>query len=308
MEDIVDSKEIGVVGLGKMGMNIALHMLSKGYTVRVWNRSDGPAKEIAAHGAIPAASIRELAASLKPPRTIWFMLTAGAATIESVREAVKYLGAGDTVIDGSNSHYKESVMIEKELSARSIMYLDAGCSGGPSGALNGMSIMVGGDRGAFDAHEALFRDLSVPNGYLYTGSSGSGHFTKMVHNAIEYGMMESIGEGLELVEDGPYRDIDIAALCRLWNNGSVIRGYLIELTARALEKDPKLSEVAPYVDDNGEGRWAVQAAVEHGVPFHTISSSLYERFSSRSEKKYSKRVLAALRHEFGGHEIRKEKE
>ncbi len=300
------SKEIGIAGLGKMGANIALQMLSKGYVVTVQNRSRGPADELATKGARSAASIEELIASLKHPRTVWFMLTAGKPTIDAVREAAAYLQSGDTVIDGSNSHYNESVMLSRELAAKGIAYLDAGCSGGPSGALSGMSIMVGGDRKAFEAHEGLFRDLSVTDGYLYTGRSGSGHFTKMVHNAIEYGMMESIGEGLELMEDGPYSDVDLAKVCRLWNNGSVIRGYLIELAARALEKDPKLSSVAPYVEDNGEGRWAVQAAVEHGVPFGAISSSLYERFGSRSTKRYGKRVLAALRHEFGGHEVKRE--
>ena len=302
----MSSKEVGIVGLGKMGKNIAIQMLSKGYPVVAYNRSREPVNEIAARGARAAGSVRELVESLMKPRTVWFMLTAGEVTLEAIREAAKYMGAGDTVIDGGNTNYKESVSLGQELNEKGINYLDAGCSGGPSGALNGMCIMVGGRKEAFEAHKGLFKDLSVPNGYMYTGKTGSGHFTKMVHNAIEYGMMESIGEGLELVEDGPYKDIDIAGLCSLWNNGSVIRGYLVELAARALEKDPKLSDVAPYVDDNGEGRWAVQAAIEYGTPFNAISSSLYERFSSRSEKKYGKRVLAALRHEFGGHEVKKE--
>ena len=302
----MSSKEVGIVGLGKMGKNIAIQMLSKGYPVVAYNRSREPVNEIAARGARAAGSVRELVESLMKPRTVWFMLTAGEVTLEAIREAAKYMGAGDTVIDGGNTNYKESVSLGQELNEKGINYLDAGCSGGPSGALNGMCIMVGGRKEAFEAHKGLFKDLSVPNGYMYTGKTGSGHFTKMVHNAIEYGMMESIGEGLELVEDGPYKDIDIAGLCSLWNNGSVIRGYLVELAARALEKDPKLSDVAPYVDDNGEGRWAVQAAIEYGTPFNAISSSLYERFNSRSEKKYGKRVLAALRHEFGGHEVKKE--
>jgi 6-phosphogluconate dehydrogenase len=302
----MSSKEVGIVGLGKMGKNIAIQMLSRGYLVVAYNRSREPVNEIAAKGARAAGSVRELVESLMKPRTVWFMLTAGEVTLEAIREAAKYMGAGDTVIDGGNTNYKESVSLGQELNEKGINYLDAGCSGGPSGALNGMCIMVGGRKEAFEAHKGLFKDLSVPNGYMYTGKTGSGHFTKMVHNAIEYGMMESIGEGLELVEDGPYKDIDIAGLCSLWNNGSVIRGYLVELAARALEKDPKLSDVAPYVDDNGEGRWAVQAAIEYGTPFNAISSSLYERFSSRSEKKYGKRVLAALRHEFGGHEVKKE--
>lgn len=302
----MNGNEIGIVGLGKMGKNIALNMMSKGYSVVAYNRSPDPLKEVVAKGARGAPSLKELVTSLKAPRTVWFMLTSGAVTIDIIREAAQYCDKGDTVIDGSNSLYKESLQLYDELSKKGIIYLDAGCSGGPSGALNGMSIMVGGDKAAFEANRKLFSDLSVPNGFLYTGRAGSGHFTKMVHNAIEYGMMESIAEGLELVKDGPYKDVDIAGLCRLWNNGSVIRSYLVELAARALEKDAELSSVAPYVEDNGEGRWAVQAAVEYGIPFSAISDSLYERFSSRSEKKYSKRVLAALRHEFGGHDIKKE--
>ena len=302
----MSSKEVGIVGLGKMGKNIALQMLSKGYLVVAYNRSVGPVNEVAAKGARVTGSIKELVEALMKPRTVWFMLTSGEVTSEAIREASKYMENGDTIIDGGNTNYKESISLGHELNKKGINYLDAGCSGGPSGALNGMCIMIGGRKEAFETHKDLFMDLSVPNGYIYAGESGSGHFTKMVHNAIEYGMMESIGEGLELVKEGPYKDVDIAGLCRLWNNGSVIQGYLIELAARALEKDPKLSDIAPYVDDNGEGRWAVQAAVEYGIPFNAISNSLYERFSSRSEKKYGKRVLAALRHEFGGHDVKKE--
>lgn len=302
----MSSKEVGIVGLGKMGKNIALRMLSKGYLVVAYNRSAGPVNEVAAKGARVTGSIKELVEALMKPRTVWFMLTSGEVTSEAIREASKYMENGDTIIDGGNTNYKESISLGHELNKKGINYLDAGCSGGPSGALNGMCIMIGGRKEAFETHKDLFMDLSVPNGYIYAGESGSGHFTKMVHNAIEYGMMESIGEGLELVKEGPYKDVDIAGLCRLWNNGSVIQGYLIELAARALEKDPKLSDIAPYVDDNGEGRWAVQAAVEYGIPFNAISNSLYERFSSRSEKKYGKRVLAALRHEFGGHDVKKE--
>ena len=182
--------------------------------------------------------------------------------------------------------------------------LDAGCSGGPSGARNGMSIMVGGDEQAYKALEGVLKDLSVQNGVLYTGPAGSGHFVKMVHNAIEYGMMESIAEGMDLVANGPYKDLELADICRLWNHGSVIRGYLIELTARAIEKDGKLKSIEPYVEDTGEGRWSVDAAVEHAIPFAAISASLFERFRSRSDENYSHRLLAALRHEFGGHAIK----
>lgn len=298
-------KNIGIVGLGKMGKNICLQMLQKGYSVTAYNRSPEPLKEVAGKGAKPAKSLQEIVDKLQKPRTIWVMLTSGEVNSKIIEELSKLCDKGDTIIDGSNSFYKESVKLHDNLQKKGINYLDAGCSGGPSGALNGMCIMVGGEKEVFGNYQKLFRDLSVKNGSMYTGKSGSGHFTKMVHNAIEYGMMQAIAEGIELIEMGPYSGTDIAKLSILWNNGSVIRGYLIELTARAIMKDPKLKDVSPYVEDNGEGRWAVKEAIDYNVPFTTIAASLYARIESRSEKKFQKRVLAALRHEFGGHEIKK---
>ncbi len=299
-------KDIGIVGLGKMGKNICLQMLQKGYSVTAYNRSAEPLKEVASKGAKQAKSLQDIVERLDKPRTIWVMLTSGDVNTKMIEEISGYCDKGDTIIDGSNSFYKGSVELHDKLRKKGINYLDAGCSGGPGGALSGMSIMVGGDKEAFAAHQKLFEDLSVKNGSLYTGRPGSGHFTKMVHNAIEYGMMQAIGEGMELVAAGPYKDTDLAKLCDLWNNGSVIRGYLIELAARAIKKDPELKNVAPYVEDNGEGRWAVKEAIDYNVPFTTITASLYERIESRSERKFQKRVLAALRHEFGGHEIKKD--
>ena len=302
----MDAKNVGIVGLGKMGKNIALQMLGKGYGVIAYNRSPGPLEEVGANGAKKAGSLRELVNGMKQGnRIIWVMLTAGGPTIEIIREIAGYCGNGDIIIDGSNSYYKESVVLHEELKRNGIAYLDAGCSGGPSGALNGMCIMVGGDKEAFDSVEPLFRDLSVKNGYMYTGRPGSGHFTKMVHNAIEYGMMQSIGEGFDLLENGPFSgDLDISGLAGLWKNGSVIRGYLMELAEKALEGDRHLDDVAPYVEDTGEGRWSVKEAIDYGIPFNAISGSLYERFNSRSQKRFADRVIAALRHEFGGHRIK----
>ena len=180
------------------------------------------------------------------------------------------------------------------------MMLDAGCSGGPYGALNGMCTMVGGDKEAWQITKDIFKELSVENGYLYTGGAGSGHFVKMVHNAVEYGMMQAIGEGMELLKEGPYKNLELAPICDLWQNGSVVRSYLVELAGRAFKKDNELSLIAPYVEDTGEGRWAIQAAIEHNIPFNVITSSLYERFASRSTNHFSAKVLAALRHEFRG--------
>ena len=298
-------KTLGIVGLGKMGKNIALNLIGKGYTVLAYNRSKPPVDEVVKRGAVAVDSLSDFKSKLQQPRMVWVMLPAGEVTKEYVSKLVGILDKDDIIIDGSNSFYKDSRELHDLAAEKGIKYLDAGCSGGPSGALNGMSIMVGGERNTFEYTESLFKDLSVPEGYAYIGPAGSGHFVKMVHNAIEYGMMESIAEGLELVKEGPYKDIDMRGLCHVWNNGSVIRGYLIELAERALKKDSKLSSIAPFVADTGEGRWAIQSAIEYGVPFTAITHSLYERFSSRSEYRFGRRLLAALRQEFGGHEVKK---
>ena len=297
--------EIGLIGLGKMGKGLALNMMRNGYKIIVQNRSSGPADEIAAKGAGKAGSVSELVGMLKPRRIVWLMLTAGEPTENAIKELSELLSRGDIVIDGSNSQFTDSVRMHGLLKEKGISMIDAGCSGGPSGALNGLCIMAGGDAEAVKHVEQLLKDLSIENGYLYTGKIGSGHFVKMVHNAIEYGMMQSIAEGLELIEEGPYKGADLAAICDLWNNGSVIRGYLIELAARSFRKDQHLSGIEPYVDDMGEGRWSVQTAVDYAVPFTTISNSLFERFRSRSKRRFGNRVLAALRHEFGGHDVKK---
>jgi 6-phosphogluconate dehydrogenase len=302
------NKEIGLIGLGKMGKNLALNMMRNGYRIVVQNRSREPVDEVVAKGAARAESVAELVGKLKPKRIVWVMLTAGEPTESTIKELSERLDRGDIVIDGSNSHFRDSVRMYDLLKTKGISLVDAGCSGGPSGALNGLCTMVGGDTDAVREVEQLFRDLSIKSGYLYTGKPGSGHFVKMVHNAVEYGMMQSLAEGLELIEEGPYKDSDLKAICELWNNGSVIRGYLVELAGRAFGKDRHLSEIAPYVDDMGEGRWSVQTAVDYAVPFTTISSSLFERFRSRSDRRFGNRVLAALRHEFGGHDVKKAEE
>ncbi len=297
------SSRIGIVGLGKMGKNIALRLLEKGYGVVVYNRSSAPVEEIRSKGAEAAGSIRELASMLGEGRLIWLMLPWGEATDNAIAELLGVLSKGDIVVDGSNGKYTDDIAHAKLFAEKGIRLIDAGCSGGPSGALNGMSIMAGGDREAFESIEKVFKDLSVENGYKYIGSSGSGHYVKMVHNAIEYGMMQAIAEGMELLENGPYNNLDKAGICRLWNNGSVIRGYLMELAERALLKSPELEEIRPYVEDTGEGRWAAEAAIKLGVPLTSLTHALYERFSSRDEYGFGRRMLSALRHEFGGHEV-----
>ncbi|MCL5089574.1 MAG: decarboxylating 6-phosphogluconate dehydrogenase [Candidatus Marsarchaeota archaeon] len=297
---------IGLYGLGKMGGNIALNMIRNEYPVILYNRSKDIYKNFK-NNAYCANSIEDFVKKLRVQNkevVIWLMLTSGEPTNSAIDLLLKLLRKGDIVIDGSNSMYLNSVANSEKLGKKGIMYLDAGCSGGPSGALNGMSIMVGGNKDAFKRLENLFKDLSVEGGYKYVGEAGSGHFVKMVHNAIEYGMMQSIGEGLELLSEGPYKNLDLEGICDLWNHGSVIRGYLIELAKRALEKDAKLSKIEPFVEDSGEGRWSVETAVNYAIPLPAITHSLYERFSSRSKNRFSNKVLAALRHEFGGHEVK----
>lgn len=300
-------KEIGLIGLGKMGKGLAQNLMRNGYRVIANNRSPGPLEEVVAKGATKASSVDELVGKLKPRRIVWVMLTAGEPTINMINQLSEKLNKDDIVIDGSNSNYKDSMRMYETLKGKGIKLVDAGCSGGPSGALNGLSTMYGGDTGVCKELEQLFKDISVENGSLYTGPAGSGHFVKMVHNAIEYGMMQSIAEGLELMEVGPYKDLNLSSICDLWDNGSVIRGYLIELASRALKKDKHLSNIQPYVNDTGEGIWSIEAAIEHDVPFAVIAESLFERFRSRSDVRFGNRMLAALRHEFGGHDIKEAK-
>ncbi len=299
--------KIGIYGLGKMGKNIALNMLENGYAVVAYNRSPEPRAEVAKKGALAVSSLKELVDNLKAPRIVWLMLPSGDATTEAVKELSLMLKNGDIVIDGSNSRYKDTLERHNMLKAKGINMLDAGCSGGPSGARSGMCTMIGGEQEVYEELKDLFKKLSVKNGSLYTGTSGSGHFVKMVHNAIEYGFMQSLAEGAELLDRGPYKDLDLKEIFSLWNNGSVIKSYLVELSARAMEHYPSLEGVEPYVKDSGEGRWSVDTAVEYAIPLHVISSSLFERFNSRSKKRISNRLLAALRLEFGGHAIKTRK-
>ena len=292
-----------------MGGNIARRLLGKGYKIVVYNRSREPIEEIMKEGADGTASVEDLVSRLGngPGRIVWLMLPAGVVTDDAIEQLAKHMGKGDIIIDGSNSYFKDDLRHKEILDRKGIGLLDAGSSGGPYGALNGMSIMVGGDKDTFERVEYLFRDLSDKGGYSYVGGTGSGHFTKMVHNAIEYGMMESIAEGLELIKRSPYKDVDLAALLKTWNNGSVISSRLIELSERAVRNNSDMSGILPHVEDTGEGKWSSMLALEYGVPFGSISNALFNRFSSRDDTQYGRRFLAALRREFGGHKvIRKE--
>ena len=290
----------GVIGLGKMGFNMALHLLECAHELVVFDLSAEAVVSIAAHGARSARSLPELAGMLETPRLLWLMVPAGAPVDSTIEQLLPLLDKGDIIVDGGNSHYKDSERRAALLEKQGIHFLDAGTSGGLEGARHGACIMVGGDKSAYDVIEPLLSDLCVEKGYGYMGRSGSGHFAKMVHNGIEYGMMQAMGEGFNLLDASGY-DFDLEAVSRVWANGSVIRGWLMDLMVQALQKDPKLDYLTGAIADSGEGRWTVEAALDHEVSIPVIAASLFTRYRSRSEGNISDRAVAALRHEFGGH-------
>jgi len=299
--------EVAMVGLGRMGGNMARRLLCGGHRVVVWNRTYAKAEELGAEGAEPVKDLAAVVKELKAPRAIWIMLPYGEATQAAIDELTPLLDQGDILIDGGNSPFQHDIERGAQLKAKGIRYLDAGTSGGVWGLEVGYCLMVGGDRSAFDQIEPLLKTLAPPgHGYEYCGGHGSGHFVKMVHNGIEYGMMQAYAEGFELLNATEW-DLDLASIADLWNQGSVVRSWLLELAADAFKKDPGLEQITGYVEDTGEGRWTVEQAIAHSVPMPAISAALFTRFRSRQEDTFSGKVLAALRNEFGGHAV-KEKE
>jgi 6-phosphogluconate dehydrogenase len=294
---------IAMVGLGKMGLNMTRRLLRGGHEVVAADRSANAVREAAREGALPAASVADAVAILSPPRVVWLMVPAGPPVDENVELLAGTLTAGDVVVDGGNSLYKEAPRRAKRLAERGIRFLDAGTSGGIWGLAEGYCLMVGGDEDAFRVANPILATLAPPGGYAYMGPHGAGHFVKMVHNGIEYGMMQSYAEGFELLSSAPF-PLDLRAIASLWNQGSVVRSWLLELAERALEKDPGLSGLSPYVEDSGEGRWTVEQSIEAGVPLPSIALSLYMRFFSRQDNSFAMRMLAALRNEFGGHAVK----
>ncbi|MFP3983866.1 MAG: phosphogluconate dehydrogenase (NAD(+)-dependent, decarboxylating) [Desulfurivibrionaceae bacterium] len=296
--------KIGMVGLGRMGMNMARRLLQGGCEVVVFNRTFGRAESLAREGAEPARSLEELLEKLPSPGIVWLMLPAGEVVDEYLGHLKSLMPEGGIVIDGANSNFRDDKKRVDLLAESGIHYLDVGVSGGVWGLEEGYCLMVGGEKKVFLETEPILKVLAPPEGYLYCGPTGAGHFVKMVHNGIEYGMMGAYAEGFSLLESSEYRDhLDFARVSRLWNRGSVIRSWLLELLEDAFSEDPGLTELFGYVDDSGEGRWTVQEAVEKGVPVPVISSSLFQRFSSRGQADFANRVLAALRREFGGHPV-----
>ncbi|MCK4910103.1 MAG: decarboxylating 6-phosphogluconate dehydrogenase [Thermodesulfovibrionales bacterium] len=298
---------IGIVGLGKMGLNMTRRLLKGRHKVVAFNRSKPAVREAVRAGAIGASSLSVLVSKLPTPRVLWLMLPAGLPTEDTIDELKSLLSKGDTIVDGANSNYKDSVRRELELKPYGIRFMDAGVSGGIWGLKIGYCLMVGGAAGTYRKVLPALKTLAPKNGYLHCGPVGSGHFVKMVHNGIEYGMMSAYGEGFAILRASEeFGDqFDFHKISRLWNQGSVIRSWLLELAESAFNKDPGLETLEPYVPDSGEGRWTVDAAVESGVPAPVITAALFQRFSSRGNGDFSDMLLSALRNEFGGHAVKK---
>lgn len=296
--------ELAFVGLGKMGANMVRRLVGGGHKVHAFDRNLEVVDGLAREGATPARSIAELVAALPAPRVIWMMIPAGAPVDQMIDEISPLLSARDILIDGGNSRFTDSISRSAKLAANGISFLDVGTSGGVWGLKVGYCMMVGGDRKAFTAVEPALKTLAPPEGYLWVGPSGAGHYVKMVHNGIEYGMMQAYAEGFDLMASSRY-ELPLADIAHLWNQGSVVRSWLLELGAAALKEDPNLEKLVGYVEDSGEGRWTVQESIDLAVPLPVITASLQARFRSRRENTFSDRFLSALRNQFGGHAVKK---
>ncbi len=294
--------QIGLIGLGRMGMNMGRRWLQGGHEVIALNRSFDKTAELVKDGAVGAKTLKEFITKLKAPRIVWLMLPTGQVTNDHIDEIAGMLSRGDLVIDGGNTYYKDDLRHAAQLKEKGISFVDAGVSGGIWGLKIGYCTMVGGDEKNFKHIEPLLKTLAPQDGYLYCGATGAGHFVKMVHNGIEYGMMQAYAEGFEILQASPYKP-DNQKVAHLWNQGSVVRSWLLELAEEAFGKDVNLDQISGYVEDSGEGRWTVQQAIESGVAAPVITLSLFQRFVSRQEDPFSMRVLAALRNEFGGHAV-----
>ena len=296
--------QVGMIGLGRMGMNMARRLLRGGHEVAAYNRTPQKTRELELEGGLGAYSLEELRGQLVSPRVLWLMLPAGEIVDAHLSELRPLLSAGDIIVDGANSDYRDTVRRARTMSEAGLQFLDAGVSGGIWGLSEGYCLMLGGPEGAFRAVEPALKSLAPSDGYMYCGPSGAGHFTKMIHNGIEYGLMQAYGEGFALLKASPYgQSLDLAQLAHVWNHGSVVRSWLLELAEEVFAKDPDLAGLAAYVEDSGEGRWTVREAVDLGVSAPVITMSLMERFRSRDRNSFADRVLAALRHEFGGHQV-----
>jgi 6-phosphogluconate dehydrogenase len=294
--------QIGLIGLGKMGFNLALNLHDHHHDVVCYNRSKEKVDEVIALGLKGVYSLEDLVKSLSVPRTIWIMVPAGIAVDEMINKLTALLDKGDIIIDGGNSNYKDTLRRYEQLKQQGLNFVDIGTSGGTSGARNGACMMIGAEDEVFSKLEGMVRDICVVNGYLHTGRNGSGHYVKMIHNGVEYGMLQAIAEGFEILEKSQF-DLNYKDVARVWNNGSVVRGWLMELMELAFTKDPNLEAIQGKINSSGEGLWTVQEALELNVPAPVITSSLFVRYRSFQDDTFSGRVIAALRNEFGGHAV-----
>ncbi len=296
---------LGFVGLGRMGFNMVTRLARDGHEVIATTRDQTKVAAIAREPNVTGApTIEAMVEQLEPPRAVWVMVTAGEATDRTIERVAALLSPDDCVVDAGNSYYRDSIRHGQELAAQGLEFMDEGTSGGVWGLKNGYCLMIGGERSIFERLEPAFKSLAPPdNGYLLCGPVGAGHFVKMIHNGIEYGMMQAIGEGFEILEKSRF-EFDLGQIAVLWNKASVVRSWLIELAALAFAKDPRLDQIRGYVEDSGEGRWTVREAIDLDVPAPILTLSLLERFHSRQDESFSAKVLAALRNEFGGHPVR----
>ncbi|MCJ8012129.1 decarboxylating 6-phosphogluconate dehydrogenase [Paenibacillus sp. KQZ6P-2] len=293
--------KVGLVGLGKMGLNLGQNLLDHNHNVVAFDLNTAAVEELKSKGAEGAASLKELVAAMESPRIVWIMVP--HSVVDSVLDELSpLLSKGDIVIEAGNSHYKESIARYNKLKEIGVSFLDVGTSGGMEGARNGACYMIGGDQEAWNIAEPIFKDTAVENGYLYAGKSGSGHFLKMVHNGVEYGMMAAIGEGFEVLEKSEF-DFDYEKVARVWNNGSVIRSWLMELTEQAFSKDAKLDGIKGVMQSSGEGKWTVETALDLQTATPVIALSLLMRYRSLENDTFTGKVVAALRNEFGGHAV-----
>jgi 6-phosphogluconate dehydrogenase len=300
--------QIGMVGLGRMGANMAERLLAGGHAVVGHDRDQATLDRLREQGGTPAASLEDLVAALAPPRAVWLMIPAGRPVDETCRALVKLLDRDDVVVDGGNSNYKDTIRRGEELGRNGIEYVDCGTSGGVWGLTEGYSLMVGGAAEAVDRLRPALETLAPAphHGWGHVGPVGSGHFVKMIHNGIEYGIMQAYGEGFSILARKREFSLDLAQVAEIWRYGSVVRSWLLDLTARVLETNPQLDGIAPWVADSGEGRWTVFESIDLDVPAPVISLALIERLRSRDAESFSDRLLAAMRNQFGGHATRKE--
>jgi 6-phosphogluconate dehydrogenase len=297
--------QLGIIGLGRMGSGMTQRLLQGGHQVLVFDRSEKAMQAIASKGAKPSGSLQDLGQKLKAPRIVWLMIPSGAPIDDTIQQLQGTLSPGDIIVDGGNSNYRDSVRRAERLQTQQIEFLDAGVSGGVWGLKEGFCLMVGGKEPVFKQVEPILKTLAPPEGYAYVGPSGAGHFSKMVHNGIEYSLLEGYAEGFEILKASPYH-YDLRQLSALWNHGSVIRSWILELAELAFKDDPELAHIRGYVEDTGEGRWTLDQAIDCAVPAPALAMSLFMRFRSRQNDSFAAKVLAALRNEFGGHAVKTE--